>query len=555
MPLPTRRRLPEYALKGLDLARRHIDAAPEQQTARRLAQQRRAAGIRPDGPRVLMLSPRDWSYHSVVDGMLATALAVRGADVQFLACGGGLGVCDRANINEAPPMPCRSCTRYVASTIESFGFTATRLIDANASPASVDDLHLEKLSIDDLATVEYRGVPIGELMQVPTRWFLLASRADLDPLHPMLFRRFLTSAQRMVDGFDRALEEIRPDVVVMLSGLFSFESVALAMCRARGVEVITYERTYRPGRLIFSRNTPASHYDISLAWNRHCHQPLTEAEGHELDAYLETRRDSSHPIFDFWDGAENRAPDRRRPGRLAVLFTNVTWDSAVIGRERAFDSIHRWIEATIDHMTGRPDDELIIRIHPAETKMSGKRTREPLEDYLAGRYDRLPSNVAVVGPDTPVSSYPLMEEADVGLVLTSIVGLELALLGKPVVVAGRPHYHDRGFTLDAASPSDYGDLLDAALDAPSDHEADVETARRYAHAFFFRVPVPFPHVIEPVPGLARIATDRIADLAPGADGDLDRICRGILSGGDFLGERPHQQLSGPGAPQWTSSSS
>ena len=39
-----------------------------------------------------------------------------------MTCGGGLEICDRANTWEAPPMPCRSCTRYVEDSIDAHGF-------------------------------------------------------------------------------------------------------------------------------------------------------------------------------------------------------------------------------------------------------------------------------------------------------------------------------------------------------------------------------------------------------------------------------------------------
>src|SRR5207248_10827115 len=99
-------------------------AAPEQLQARRLgAQARTQVPAPPAGAtRVAILSPRDWAAHVQWEGMIAQALRLRGADVTFITCGGGLEICDRANTWEAPPMPCASCSRYVADSLDAHGF-------------------------------------------------------------------------------------------------------------------------------------------------------------------------------------------------------------------------------------------------------------------------------------------------------------------------------------------------------------------------------------------------------------------------------------------------
>jgi hypothetical protein len=102
-----------------------------------------------------------------------------------------------------------------------------------------------------------------------------------------------------------------------------------------------------------------------------------------------------------------------------------------------------------------------------------------------------------------------------------------------VVAAGRSHYRDKGFTLDVADPDEFEATLDAVLADPDSVRPDVELVRRYAYLFFFRAPVRSPGVEEHVPGLARITVDRLSALAPGVDADVDRICDGILHGGDF----------------------
>src|SRR5438874_3697621 len=120
MPLPKPGHAEEYARKGAELLLRQLGVAPEQRQARRLRDQ--APATNGTGPKILILSPRDWAVHVQVESMIAQALRLRGAAVQFLTCGGALEICDRANTYEAPPMPCTTCSRYVEGSVGAHGF-------------------------------------------------------------------------------------------------------------------------------------------------------------------------------------------------------------------------------------------------------------------------------------------------------------------------------------------------------------------------------------------------------------------------------------------------
>ncbi len=531
-PLPSRDRLSEYAVKGAHLGLRQMGQAPEQRAARRLAvQAARRATSDPSSDasptRVTILTPRSWAAHVQWEGMIAQALRLRGAQVGFVTCGGGLEICDRANLWEAPPMPCGTCTRYVADSIAAHGFQATPLANGWAATDATWP-ELDELSFADLRAVTHRGVPLGELVDIPVKWFLMSADVDHDPLAPLTFRRFLRASRQVVDGVLDALDRDRPDVVLLLNGLFFFESIAWWVCRDQGIDVVTYERGFIKETLVFRRNQAACLYEMDELWAQWGDVALTDAEADELDGYLRERELGLRTIDRFWGDARFEGPERQRTGRLVSLFTNLTWDSAVIGQELAFDSIGAWVSAAVEAFAQRPDDELVIRIHPAEVKLPGKQTREPIEALIRDRYPELPPNVRIVGALDPTSSYPLMAASDAVLVFSSTTGLEAAVRGVPVIVAGRTHYRDRGFTVDASDPAEFRTRLDAVLADPGALAPDAELAARYAYLFFFRNPVASPGVEEHVLGLARLTIDDLDDLAPGANPAVDEICGLIL---------------------------
>ncbi len=530
-PLPDRARLGEIAVKGVHLALRQAAQAPEQRAARRLARQ--ATGLpepAADAPVVAFLTPRDWAAHVHWDALWGQALRLRGARVHFITCGGGLEVCDRANTWEAPPMPCTTCHRYVSGSLAAHGFSTRTIAEGWRDDDPWPWAELDAVSAPELTEVEADGYPLGALVDIPVKWFLMAAELDDDPLAPLTTRRFLRTARRLVRGIEAALDRIDPDVVVLCNGLFVFEAVCWEVCRRRGISVVTYERGFIKETLVIRRDAAACMLDIDEVWAARRPRPLDPAEEARLDEYLDARAHGRQTIDRFWVAPRFVAPDRRGRGRLVALFTNLTWDSAVIGQEVAFESIQAWVAHVVEAFGRRPEHELVIRIHPAEVKLSGKQTREPMGRFLAERFPELPANVRVIAADDPTSSYPLMEACDIGMVFTSTTGLELALAGKPVIVAGRTHYRGKGFTVDVSDPDELDGALDKLLADPAALAPDVDLVRRYAHAFFFEAPVRSPGVEEHILGLARITIGDLDELAPGRDPDIDRMCDLVLSG-------------------------
>jgi len=423
-------------------------------------------------------------------------------------------------------MPCRTCTRYTEGALNAHGLSPSKLTSIAPSVAWPE---LDGMGLRELRHVVWEGLELGRLVEIPVSWFLMRSDLDQDPLAARTYREFLRSARRLAVASRALLDQMTPDVVVLCNGLFLFESVLWAICRETNVPVVTYERGFIKETLVVDVDDAAPLFHFDEAWAIARQRPLSKGEDAALDAYLDDRRHGRRTIDRFWMSPDFDAPSAAVVGgRLVSLFTNLTWDSAVIGQELAFSSIQEWLAASVRLFVDRPADRLVIRVHPAELKLPGKQTREPMAQVLQDRIGTLPPNVRLVGAADDLSSYPLMEQSDIGLVYTSTTGLEMAALGKPVVVAGRTHYGGKGFTHDPTDQQDFEATVRRLLEDPLVGAPSRALARRYAHFFWFEAPVASPGVEEHAPGLARLVVRSLDDLGAGRHDGADEICDLVL---------------------------
>jgi hypothetical protein len=491
--------------------------------------------------RVLVVTPRAWSTHVARDLLVAHSLRLRGADVRAYTCGGRLPICNIASHHAAPPMPCDFCHTYTSRMFRAMGFAPHRLSDFISGDEMRAVQHaVAGLSPDEFAGFEDDGLPVGRIVQTSVHWFLNSGTIGDDPLSLRTYRQFLVSGTIVGRVAHRLLQRLDPQTLYILGGLFFEEQTLMFLARQQGIEVITHESGFHADSEVFARNAIAPYYDLSTVWPYFSNRPLTAQEAGRLDTYLEARWQGGKDAARYYPSIQADADvllntlhlDAGRP--INAAFTNILWDSAVLGRHRAFSSMTEWLTAVVEHAARSSDRQLVIRIHPAEVRLEMRETRQRVGDFMKTHFPILPSNVRVIPPDSPLSSYTLMRLCRVGMVYTSTVGLEMALQGKPVIVAGQTHYADKGFTYQADNVEDYIALLDQVDQLPLPSPDAVELARRYAHLFFFRLMVPFPLITTLERGRLRFNFRDLSALRPGADPSLDLICEGILQPRPFL---------------------
>jgi hypothetical protein len=538
--------LARMAWRMLRLYQTLSDAAPDEHAQLKVME--RAPPPPAGGRRVLFFSLRGWPIHLAWETTLARALHLRGAQTLTVVCDRVLPACEPRTSVDDFDSTCERCAWKSAHILPATGLPHRRLSEF-VSREEVEDFRRRTaaLSLDELQAFTAGGLPIGALVGASVNRHLLQGRIEPVPEHVAAYRRFVAAGLTVQAAVARLLDAYRPAVALAMNGVFYAEAIFLAMAQARAIPVWTYERAKKVDGLIFAKDVPVIKQDFAELWRQWRTRALTPEQDAALDDYLRGRASGDVGIERLWQdmrdseaasasasagaGAGASAVDG---AATAVLFTNVLWDTAVYQSDIGFESMAEWVVHTVRWFAAHPQRRLIIRVHPAEVRVPFKASRDSLATRLAAAFPSLPSNVRVVAPTDPFSSYTLLAAAAVVLAYTSTIGLEAAVGGVPTIVAGDTHYRKKGFTLDPDTAAAYAAAIDQAFAQGRMAAADTALARRYAYLYFFDQIVPFRLVHEGPRSYVTFHYRRNEELRPGGDAALDAICAALLSGAPLV---------------------
>ncbi len=476
------------------------------------------------GPHVMIVTLRVWQNHALTEVMLGNALKARGATVSILTCGGGLPICEVGWARKAWPRPCDRCAHFTDEVARASGFAHYRLADYLPWGENGEDAPQTYQDIAETPSMDYEKAG-----SQTAAWVLKTTSPHAVPEGPEVLRDSAVTAAAVELAADRIIDVAQPDIMFMVNGILVEEHVLANVARARGVRAVTYGYGIHQDSMVMSSEVlPALDFKNEPLWEEARDQPLSKQEADRLDTYL-LQREHGAGTQAFFSGSQRDPVAVRNelgldPGkRLISMFTNITWDSACLNKDIAFPNADEWIRHAVRVVAARDDCQLVIRVHPAEASLG---TLEPAEGAVAHEFPTLPANVRFIGAEEPVNSYALADASEIVLVYSSTTGLEAAVRGKAVVVAGDVHYRGRGFTTDLDDPEGLTRVL---AEGAQMHADQVELARRYAHAYFFRLMTPIPRVLRQT-SYSFAEVHEPVDLQPGADPYLDLICDRILDG-------------------------
>jgi hypothetical protein len=389
----------------------------------------------------------------------------------------------------------------------------------------------------------YRNINVGEHAYSSTLRALGRGTLLNDPFHIWLLRRQLIAGITIINMTERALDDIRPFRVMAVHGIYIDHGTTCEVARKKGYPIVVYSVPYRKDAIMLCHSNTyhrALITEPTSMWENRTFSPKMEKK---LNNYVISRQRGTkdsityhpNPIEDRQ--SVTKALDLLPDKPIVSMFTNVIWDAQLYHSYNAFKDILDWLFKSVEYFIGRTDVQWVIRIHPAEVKAT-KKTEQPLANELKKRFNTLPPHIKIVKPESDLSSYSLVNMSTAAIIYGTKMGLEIALRGVPVIVAGESFNRGKGFTYDVSSEKEYFELLDRVTELPENSDEMLSRAKRYAYHFFFKRQIDFPFLTGFVPGdrySMKLTFNSLKELMPGKNKNLDIICRGILEGSEFIG--------------------
>jgi hypothetical protein len=401
-----------------------------------------------------------------------------GHEVIFVGCDSSVPACT-ANLDHAGAI-CRYCTtrKNKGVALLEGRFTKRSLSDyldgapIRALAASTDEIG----DVDALRTLEYRGADIGYAAFSSYAYVARKPEPNLaNPKVRQVIQRLVNTGKLVYEAIRNAIETEKPDRVILHHGRGAIDRAALRACQHTGTEAWLYETALGVNRLLcFKNSLPHDIKNFALRMDEHWDCAPADHDKRAIGGAFYKMRRSGRSTIEA-DGATLATQDRsftglQREGKFPenwntehknlVIFGSSNDEFIAISPEYEESIYENQVDA-LDRLSRALEDEpfhLYFRAHPRQRRVEN--------DYMRAlmALDRARANVTMIPADSPISSYALLDGADIVLAFRSTMSIEAAFWGKPAVILSASLFKPLGAAYTPASHEEVLELLHRDLE-------------------------------------------------------------------------------------------
>ncbi len=496
----------------------------------------------------------DLSWNSGFHLLASWAFRLQGIPIVYFACNAGMSKCVLGTNRDDPhkDMPCKTCIQqskvlykdvetFARLNVEDDALSLSKSRKSKVEWFSFDyDSELKEtirdLDINHLSRFIFHEIPLGALCLPGLRWVLRIHHLNDNENTRYLFREYILSAWNVAQKFSKLLDETNPRAVVVFNGQFFPEATARYIAQRCGIRVVTHEVGLQPATAYFTEGE-ATAYPINIPDEFE----LNDEQNAKLDAYLARRFQGDFTMagVKFW--ADMKGLDesflQKAAGfkQIVPIFTNVIFDTSQPHANTVFEDMFDWLDLVLEEIREHRDTLFVIRAHPDELRMR-KSSRETVEGWVSSQSADKEPNVIFVSPRETLSSYELIQKSKFVMVYNSTIGLEAAIMGVPVLCAGKARFtqYPTVFfpqTVEEVRRKTKEFLAVDSIDIPAEFKRN---ARKFLYYQLYKTSLPFGDFLEPS---VRTTQTRLKSFALDELLESDAvkvILDGVLNDGEFL---------------------
>ncbi|MCH7826837.1 MAG: hypothetical protein IIC75_02510 [Bacteroidetes bacterium] len=397
---------------------------------------------------------------------------------------------------------------------------------------------VSKIKNKDIFDYKYDEISFGGLVKDKTLNLYLSGTLDDLRYKYESGRNHLISALILHKVYGRVLEKIKIDRVITSGG--DYYQYILLRILANRLNISTYHYNYagRAGTWTYALNEASNNMNFKSAWKEYQKRELTQKQNEKLNSYLKFRSDGANTdvlsyvndtklkfseLNEIWANYDNSKP-------LVLLAANMVWDAAALNKEIFFSDMFDWTINTMKYFMENKQWQLIVKPHPAESHSKIRKTKQTLLGEIEKANLKITDNILILDSDTKISPYDLYQFCDLGLIYTSTVGIELAMLGKPVIVTGKTSYRNAGFTFDPKNKSEYYLFIEKTLNQSLliDKKFNIDLSRKYFYFYHFHYLIDLGIATYRWGDKVELNIESFEEILPGANKYLDYVCDSII---------------------------
>jgi hypothetical protein len=410
--------------------------------------------------------------HSMPTALVAENYVSKGHRVHYLNCDGRLssfciamssrGLNRNSNPSELSST-CSSCRKRRDLVQKEFAFEQHKLEELinDKDEKKIKEI-IRSTTPDNWSEVVLDEINVG---QVAAYEFFLEKKFNSSIIPNKFFNEYLERLENTIVVYIACKKLINTndiDAVFTYNGLYSTNRVSLLCANELGKQAWSLhagshlEKKYSTLSMYRFDTLPVRAYE-SPQWARAKEQPLSIERIALVETHIQRLiRATNNFVYSTKGGVHDEEQIRRilgiNDGAKVLVATMSSGDeflaaqlAGLLPKEPTlptlFSDASEWISWLINAVGEIPDIHLIVRVHPREFPNK----RESVESYnavkLRSLFEEVPSNVTINWPSDGISLYDLAKITDLTLNSTSTAGLEMSLLGVPVLL------HDTEFML------------------------------------------------------------------------------------------------------------